>query len=377
MGAVMPASLELVNLTKQYSAHSQPLRGVSLSIAAGERVVLLGATGSGKSTLLRCIAGLESPDSGRIVLNGQDITGWPPERRCLGYLPQRVALYPHLTVAQHWQLSHKTRPLPEAWHALANRYPHQLSGGQRQELAAARAAHSDLELLDEPLTGLDPGRRLDFRQRFVLSKFHSQATILLVTHDPADAVAIGQRVAVLVNGALEQVGSPTELLAAPNTLSIAKVLGHMVLLPGRIQAEVSSGHGDSTAVQPTPMWVLDRGSARVGLPAAVRMALERQPLQTAELTLGLRPHDVSLKPAGSSAPKTDPWLVVLTEPAGSGWYLTVAQGQTCVRSEWPEATPPALGTQLEWTLKPGCGTWFMSHTGQRVAPETASSSAII
>ena len=223
---------------------------VDFVVPAGSLTALLGPSGSGKSTLLRAIAGLDQPDSGTITINGRDVTRVPPQRRGIGFVFQHYAAFKHLTVRDNVAYGLRIRKRPKAEvkdkvdHLLTvvglagfqNRYPNQLSGGQRQRMALARALAVDPQvlLLDEPFGALDAKVREDLRSW--LRRLHDEVhvTTVLVTHDQAEALDVADRIAVLNNGRIEQVGSPTEVYDAPANAFVMSFLGAVSALNGAL-----------------------------------------------------------------------------------------------------------------------------------------------
>lgn len=221
-------------ITKTFGT-SSALNGVSLAVEDGAFVALLGPSGSGKTTLLRIIAGLEVPDSGRILFGGEDVTNRPVQARGIGFVFQHYALFRHMTVAQNIAfgltvMKGRERPAKAAIAArveellhlvrlpdLGRRYPAQLSGGQRQRVALARALAREprILLLDEPFGALDAKVRRELRA--ALREIHDRVglTSLFVTHDREEAFALADRVAILANGRIEQYATPAEIEAAP------------------------------------------------------------------------------------------------------------------------------------------------------------------
>ena len=236
-------SLELAELTKNFGEH-RALDGVSLSIAAGECIAVVGESGSGKTTMLRCVNRLIDPDSGSVSINGRDIrlTNLIELRRSLGYVPQDGGLMPHWRVLRNVSLVpwlSSMRDVDERASAalrvvgfnpsdVASRWPHELSGGQRQRVAMARAlaAGQSCLLLDEPFGALDAITRAELQNAFVKIRAQSRFTAILVTHDLREAMALGDRVAVMHRGRIEQVASPNDLRSNPSTDYVRKLLAY-------------------------------------------------------------------------------------------------------------------------------------------------------
>jgi len=234
------AKVSVRDLRKRYGA-VKALDGVTFDVESGEYFVILGPVGSGRSTLLKCIAGLERPDSGDILFDGESVLGLPPEKRLVGYMPPGYALFPHMTVWENvayglWIRGYPRREVEErVEEALklvgllhrADSYPHQLSGGQRQRIALARALASGARvlLLDEPLTALDAVLTLEVRREVRRLAKSLGLTVIHVTHNQEEAMAVADRVAVMRRGKVEQVGSPLELYLRPKSLFVARFVG--------------------------------------------------------------------------------------------------------------------------------------------------------
>jgi sulfate/thiosulfate transport system ATP-binding protein len=222
------------------------LEDVSLEVAEGSLTALLGPSGSGKSTLLRVIAGLEAPDSGRVVLDGQDATPLPAQRRGIGFVFQHYAAFKHMTVRENVAFGLRIRKRPKAQidakvdellgivglKGHHSRYPSQLSGGQRQRMALARALAIEprVLLLDEPFGALDAKVRADLRAW--LRRLHDEVhvTTVLVTHDQEEAMEVADRIAVINEGRLEQIGAPRELYERPANGFVMSFLGPVARL---------------------------------------------------------------------------------------------------------------------------------------------------
>jgi sulfate/thiosulfate transport system ATP-binding protein len=242
-------SIEIRNVTKRFGSFLA-LDDVSLEISQGSLTALLGPSGSGKSTLLRIVAGLERPDSGEILLSGEDATRLAPQRRDVGFVFQHYAAFKHMTVRDNvgFALSIRKRPKQEIRERVdellelvqlsgfADRYPSKLSGGQRQRMALARAlaAKPQVLLLDEPFGALDARVRAELRDW--LRRLHEEVhvTTVFVTHDQEEAMEVADRVAVLDHGRLEQVGAPAELYDNPASDFVLRFVGDAVRLGERL-----------------------------------------------------------------------------------------------------------------------------------------------
>ena len=243
------SALRLQALTKRFD-DVVAVNGLDLTVDAGELVGFLGPSGCGKTTTLRLIAGFETPTAGRVALGEKDITALPPEQRNFGMVFQNYALFPHLTVRQNVAFGLEMRGLTrteitERVGAILervglagkeNRYPRQLSGGEQQRTALARALviNPSVLLLDEPLANLDAKLREEMRLyiRALQREFH--ITTIYVTHDQEEALVLSDRIAVLMNGSLQQLGTPEELYKRPRSAWVASFVGLTNLLPARI-----------------------------------------------------------------------------------------------------------------------------------------------
>ena len=231
------------------------LRHVNLTIEEGELLAVVGPSGSGKTTLLRLIAGLEQPTQGSLLLDGQRMNGVPPQDRDIAMVFQHHALYPHLTVRENLALGLRLRRRPRTeiaqrvaeaatWlglDALLDRLPRALSGGERQRVAIGRAVvrRPRVFLLDEPLASLDTPLRVQLRREIALLQQRLHVILIYVTHDQAEALALGHRVAVMHGGTLEQCAEPRELYQRPANLFVAGFIGSpaMNLMPGTLASD--------------------------------------------------------------------------------------------------------------------------------------------
>lgn len=262
---------------------------VSLSIKQGEIFALLGGSGSGKSTLLRMLAGFEKPSSGRIYLDGQDITDLPPYERPINMMFQSYALFPHMSVADNIAFGLKRDKLPKAeiesrvkellalvhMEKFARRKPHQLSGGQRQRVALARslAKRPKLLLLDEPMGALDKKLRTQMQLEVVEILERVGVTCVMVTHDQEEAMTMAARISIMDEGWIAQTGTPMDIYESPNSRMIAEFIGSVNLFEGDIVADEADhaiiqspglsqplyvGHGVSTSAESKHVWLAVR-----------------------------------------------------------------------------------------------------------------------
>lgn len=243
-------------VTKQFGSF-KAVDDVSLEIKSGTLVALLGPSGSGKSTLLRLIAGLESPDNGKIWLTGTDATYQSVQERNIGFVFQHYALFKHMTVRQNIAFALEIRKTPKAkvkarveellelvqLSALGNRYPSQLSGGQRQRVALARslAVQPQVLLLDEPFGALDAKVRKDLRSwlRHLHDEVH--VTTVFVTHDQEEAMEVADEIVVMNKGAVEQIGTPAQIYDHPATAFVMSFIGPVNVLPSTSNIFQSNG----------------------------------------------------------------------------------------------------------------------------------------
>jgi len=243
-------------VSKRYSGVAA-VDAVSLDIFQGEFFALLGPSGCGKTTLLRMLAGFETPDAGRILLDGADLAGVPPHRRPVNMMFQSYALFPHLTVEGNVAFGLKQDGLPKQEIAariadmlallrltgLERRKPHQLSGGQRQRVALARALvkRPRVLLLDEPMAALDKKLRSETQFELMHLKEQLGLTFVIVTHDQEEAMTVANRIGVMNDGRLIQVAPPPEIYEQPNSRWIADFVGDVNLIEGRVVEAVAGG----------------------------------------------------------------------------------------------------------------------------------------
>ncbi len=250
-----PGSLSLENVSRTFDGHAA-VSDVSFTVAAGELLALVGASGSGKTTTLRIAAGYEVPDSGRVLLDGEDITRLPPQKRGFGMVFQHYALFPHMPVEENVAFGLEARGvsrqerLTRARKTLASvgldgagRRPIQsLSGGEQQRVALARALviEPKVLLLDEPLSNLDPTLRTSTRDELRAVLHRVGVPALFVTHDQEDAFAIADRIAVLKKGKLLQIGTPQDLYDHPSSADVAGFIGRATVVPVERNGDIAT-----------------------------------------------------------------------------------------------------------------------------------------
>ena len=329
------ASVTLRDLCKSFGP-VDIIRQVTLDIAHGEFVALVGPSGSGKSTLLRMIAGLETATAGTIRIDDRVVNDVPPKHRDIAMVFQNYALYPHMTVAQNLAFALRMRKLDKAeidrrvaltaealnLTALLDRYPRQLSGGQRQRVATGRAIVRDPQvfLFDEPLSNLDAALRVQVRAE--LRQLHRRlgVTSIYVTHDQVEAMTMADKIVVLRDGRIEQVGAPLDLYDRPDNIFVASFIGSpaMNLLTGVYRNEgVVLGN-------------------RVALPVAPAIALP----EGTKLTIGIRPEHIDVVTDGNDG---IPAKLIALEPTGA---------ETVIMAD-VAGTPVTVVTKARVALLPG------------------------
>ncbi|HTJ56580.1 MAG TPA: sn-glycerol-3-phosphate ABC transporter ATP-binding protein UgpC [Devosiaceae bacterium] len=348
------ANVAINNVGKYYGSF-EALKGVSVDISDGEFVILVGPSGCGKSTLLRMIAGLEDISSGEVEIGNRVVNDLPPKARDIAMVFQNYALYPHMTVAQNMAFSLKLAHVPKpeiqakvnraaeilGLQALLERHPRQLSGGQRQRVAMGRAIVRDPQvfLFDEPLSNLDAKLRVQMRSEIKELHQRLKTTTIYVTHDQIEAMTMADKIVVMHDGIIEQIGSPLELYDRPKNLFVAGFIGSpsMNFVNGSISPE-----GFRT----------DDG---ILLPASVQN--HRSDGQSA--TYGIRPEHFRLDNAGV------PLEVVVVEPTGSETQVSGRLGKQNVVGVFRERIDAKPGTTIR--VSPDtANTHLFDSNGQRL-----------
>lgn len=373
------ASLSIENLSRSFSGEKgnppvKALRGLSLEVRDGELLAIVGPSGCGKTTLLRLIAGLETPDEGGIVIGGESVASLPPEDRDIAMVFQNHALYPHMTARENlgcglkWRGA-KTDEIQTRVAEIAgvmglesclDRLPEQLSGGQRQRVALGRAAvlSPRIFLFDEPLAHLDAEMRLQLRREIMALNRRSKATVIHVTHDQSEALAMGDRVAVLNDGALQQIGKPEVVYQTPANRFVAGFIGSppMNFIHGRIVREnaalcfSATGGGEASH---------ENLRFELGADAAAKLA-DRM---GSAVILGLRPE--AIVPIGEEE-QTAVAVVIsgsvrFVEFNGDAKYITLNSGLTAKSVGRARC---AEGDRLSFQVDPGSACFFDLETGR-------------
>jgi multiple sugar transport system ATP-binding protein len=364
------ALLNVAALAKSFRRNAV-LDDISLQVNAGEIIVVFGPSGTGKTVLLRLIAGLEEPSSGSIAIEGRDMEGVPPEDRGIGMAFQNFALFPHMTafenIASPLRASgangavavgvEKVARLLKIDHVLGHA-PRELSNGQKQRtsLARALAASPKLLLLDDPLRNVDAKLRFEMRLELPRLLRQSGSAVLYVTQDYKEAMALGDRIAVLQGGAFEQIASPEDIYNTPRSLAVARLFGDPAIniAESRIEA---SGNTASVAL----------AGARIPLDAGYRA------YAGGGVSVGIRPEAVVLAKA-QGTPGALTAIVEAVTPLNERTVLLLKarNGWEFLASLPSWGTPiPEAGAQVEASFRPECLHLFDQETGRRIAVTAA------
>jgi len=350
-------ALSIRNIRKAYGP-TEILKGIDIEIDAGEFLILVGPSGCGKSTLLSMIAGLDVPTSGQILIGDRDVTYAASKDRDIAMVFQSYALYPNMTVAQNiaFGLEMRKVPKPQREEAvqrvakmlqighLLDRKPGQLSGGQRQRVAMGRALARDpkLFLFDEPLSNLDAKLRVEMRAEIKLLHQRTKTTTVYVTHDQVEAMTLGDRIAVMKDGVVQQFGTPDDIYSRPATRFVAEFIGSpaMNLVTARYQRHTAQAHG-----QDLPLADNQRAALR----------------DDSELLYGLRPEHLAFADEGL------PGQLAMIEPTGPETYARVDTALGTLTARVPGRVAQRVGDPVRLRWAPECVHLFDARTELRLA----------
>jgi multiple sugar transport system ATP-binding protein len=354
------AAIEITSLAKSFGP-VQVLRDINLSIGDGEFLALVGPSGCGKSTMLRLLAGLEAASAGRISIGGRDVTDLPAKARDIAMVFQSYALYPHMTVAENMGFSLRVRRadkklIEERVRAAAavlnlteylQRKPAALSGGQRQRVAMGRAIVRDPKvfLFDEPLSNLDAKLRVSMRSEIKSLHQRLKTTTVYVTHDQIEALTMADRIVVLRDGMIEQIGTPLELYDTPENIFVAEFIGSpaMNLLPATLKR---SGTRRAAMIE---------GGVVIELPEALG-GEEGQ-----EVLLGIRPEHLSVGEGGTLSGR-----VALVEPMGGQVQIVFEVAGRRILVLLNERILPPLGSEIRLVPRAAAIHAFDAASGRRL-----------
>ncbi len=354
------AEVAIVGVMKSFG-DVEVIHGVDISIGDGEFVVLVGPSGCGKSTLLRMIAGLESITAGSIAIGDKVVNNVPPKDRDIAMVFQSYALYPHKTVEQNMAFALKLRKtdpavvkerLDNAAEILGlepylKRYPRQLSGGQRQRVAMGRAIVRDPQvfLFDEPLSNLDAKLRVQMRTEIKELHQRLKTTTVFVTHDQVEAMTMADRIVVLNDGNVEQIGTPLELYDEPRNLFVATFIGSPAM--NMIEATVTRGK----------KWRVETSAGSLPIQPAKGAVTEGR-----KLTYGIRPEHLELADDGLRA------TVSVVEPTGSETMVFLRTETQEIVAQFRDRHDFAPGEQVFLKPRAKAGHLFDRETGERISP---------
>ena len=355
-------ALSIRNIRKAYH-QIEILKGIDLEVEAGEFLILVGPSGCGKSTLLSMIAGLDFPTSGTINIGDKDVTHALPKDRDIAMVFQSYALYPNMNVAQNISFGLEMRKVPKPQREAAvqrvakmlqiehllDRKPGQLSGGQRQRVAMGRALAREpkLFLFDEPLSNLDAKLRVEMRAEIKLLHQRTHITTVYVTHDQVEAMTLGDRIAVMRDGVVQQFGTPDDIYSRPATRFVAEFIGSPAM--NMIDANLSANDG------------LNAKGIELGLTEEQRQALKARGGSAApELIYGLRPEALNFADSGL------PGQLTMIEPTGPETYAMVETALGNVTARVPGKVSQRVGDRVFLGWAPRDAHLFDRNTERRV-----------
>jgi multiple sugar transport system ATP-binding protein len=393
------SGIELAQATKDYAGNVRAVDAVTLSVESGEFVVLVGPSGCGKSTLLRMIAGLEDVTAGRVFINGSDVTDLPPRARDVAMVFQNYALYPHMTVRQNLGYGLKVRREPKARIAervdevaamlglqeYMDRRPAALSGGQRQRVAMGRAIarRPACYLMDEPLSNLDAKLRASMRAE--VGRLHEElgVTTVYVTHDQVEAMTLGERVAVMRRGRVQQYDRPPVLYAAPANLFVASFIGSPSM--NLIDAQIGGGRVSFCGFE-IPL----DAKQRPAIEGAVVLGVRPEHVADAEFGSGDRPiievdvavvehlgHESHVLFLVDGSPVDADEIRDASEGEQPGPVLARDQRRAVLIARVDARTRARAGQTVRLALDPGRFYFFDKASGERLPAVQAKASALL
>ncbi len=343
------ATVEVNNLVKKFGK-VVAVNGITFKVSSGEFFVLLGPSGCGKTTTLRCIAGLEDPDEGEIIIDGVVVNDLPPYKRDVAMVFQNYALYPHMTVYENLafplkmrkyskdEIDRRVKAVAELLHIsdLLHRKPGELSGGQQQRVALGRALVREPKvfLMDEPLSNLDAKLRVYMRAELKRLQKELGITTIYVTHDQVEAMTMADRIAVMNKGKIMQVGAPKELYHRPANLFVAGFIGSPPM--NFFEATLSTRKGG---------YYLDLGFAKIDIPEWMGQEISKK---TTEVIIGIRPEHIKI--ATSTESNSIETEVIVTEPLGTETIVNVKLGNKVCKIRLLGELDAPPGTKLRITF---------------------------
>ena len=360
------ATLQLKNLTKRFGKKVVAVKGINLEVHDGEYLVLLGPSGCGKTTTLRMIAGLEEVTDGEIILDGVDITDLPPRKRDISMVFQSYAVWPHMTVYDNIAFALRLKKMNRSEidrtvrevagmtkiAEFLDRYPSQLSGGQRQRVAVARAiaVKPKLFLMDEPLSNLDAKLRVATRTELKAIHHKTHATTVFVTHDQSEAMSIADRIVIMKDGEIMQIGTPEEVYDQSASIFVADFIG----TPPTNFLDVELVREGETLYLVNP---------HIKLPLSAENAARLRGYDKRELVLGIRPENILL----TSADEADLSAACLVaEPQGSHQVVAVELDDKLLKIVAPARPKVRSGETVHLTFKQESLRFFDRESGARI-----------
>ncbi|MEM0027379.1 MAG: ABC transporter ATP-binding protein [Ignisphaera sp.] len=342
------AHLELVNISKRFGK-TVAVCNASFKVYDKEFLVLLGPSGCGKTTLLRIIAGLETPDTGRVYIDGEDVTDLPPKDRDVAMVFQNYALYPHMKVydiiafplkLRRYSKSEIDKRIKEIAKLLRiedllDRHPHQLSGGQQQRVALARALvrNPRVWLMDEPLSNLDALLRVQMRAELKRLQKEVGITTIYVTHDQVEAMTMADRAVVMNKGMIEQIGTPEEIYNNPRTIFVGGFIGSPPM-----------NFIDAIFKQSNNEYLIEGEGFSMKLPHNLGAELSKKILTGTEIVVGIRPEDISITSATDE--NAIKGKIYVLEPLGSETIIDIKIGEHIIKVKYLGVIKADMGSDI-------------------------------